>query len=57
MKFPAYLARIEACTSADEVSGIVVDYSLPVEVPEGGETPELNMPVEDGTPVEDGGAD
>ena len=57
VKFPAYLARIEACTSADEVRGIVVDYSLPVEVPEGGETPELNMPVEDGTPVEDGGAE
>lgn len=34
VKFPAYLARIEACTSADEVRGIVVDYSLPVEVPE-----------------------
>ena len=34
VKFPAYLARIEACTSADEVREIVVDYSLPVEVPE-----------------------
>ena len=34
VKFPAYLARIEACTTADEVRGIVVDYSLPVEVPE-----------------------
>lgn len=46
VKFPAYLARIEACTSADEVRGIVVDYSLSVEVPE-----------DDSTPVEDGGAE
>lgn len=37
VKFPAYLARIEACTTADEVRGIVVDYSLPVEVPDEGE--------------------
>ena len=46
VKFPAYLARIEACTTADEVRGIVVDYSLSVEVPE-----------DDSTPVEDGGAE
>ena len=67
VKFPAYLARIEACTSADEVRGIVVDYSLPVEVPEESETqeatqvadttPELNMPEEDSAPVEDGEAE
>ena len=52
VKFPAYLARIEACTSADEVREIVVDYSLPVEVPEESETQELNMPVEDGAESE-----
>ena len=52
VKFPAYLARIEACTSADEVRGIVVDYSLSVEVPEESETQELNMPVEDGAESE-----
>lgn len=46
VKFPAYLARIEACTSADEVRSIVIDYSLPVELPE-----------EDSAPVEDGGAE
>lgn len=52
VKFPAYLVRIEACTSADEVREIVVDYSLPVEVPEESETQELNMPVEDGAESE-----
>ena len=52
VKFPAYLEMIEACTSADEVRGIVVDYSLPVEVPEESETQELNMPVEDGAESE-----
>lgn len=52
VKFPAYLARIEACTTADEVRGIVVDYSLPVEVPEESEAPELNIPGEDGAESE-----
>ena len=52
VKFPAYSEMIEACTSADEVRGIVVDYSLPVEVPEESETQELNMPVEDGAESE-----
>ena len=28
VKFPAYLAQIEACQTADEVRAIVVDYSL-----------------------------
>ena len=52
VKFPAYLARIEACTSADEVREIVVDYSLPVEVPEESEVLELNIPGEDGAESE-----
>ena len=46
VKFPAYLEMIEACTSADEVRSIVIDYSLPVELPE-----------EDSAPVEDGEAE
>lgn len=40
VKFPAYLEMIEACTSADEVRGIVVDYSLPVEDGAESEAPE-----------------
>lgn len=59
VKFPAYLARIEACTSADEVRGIVVDYSLPVEVPEGGAESEAPEELQSGESltVEDGEAE
>lgn len=31
IKFPAYKAKIEACTKAEEVISIVIDYSLPLE--------------------------
>lgn len=59
VKFPAYLARIEACTSADEVREIVVDYSLPVEVPEGGAESEAPEELQSGESltVEDGEAE
>ncbi len=56
VKFPAYLARIEACTSADEVRGIVVDYSLPVEDGAESEAPEELQSGESLT-VEDGEAE
>ena len=32
VKFPAYLAQIEACSRADEVHAIQIDYSEPLEV-------------------------
>lgn len=59
VKFPAYLVRIEACTSADEVREIVVDYSLPVEVPEGGAESEAPEELQSGESltVEDGEAE
>ena len=34
VKFPYYLKQIEAAKTADEVQAIVIDYSLPVEIPE-----------------------
>lgn len=47
VKFPAYLAQIEACETADEVENIVIDYSTAAE-----DSSEVEEGIDENTAVE-----